>query len=84
MKFLASILTATALLSSCVSAIPLTEDHILALRADNGGDFDNGKNVDKGKKPQTTQTTQDTDNPQSTSAASENKEDYPRRIKEMD
>lgn len=87
MKFLASLLTATALLSSCVSAIPLTEDHILALRADNG------KNVDKGKKTQTTQdtdntqspntasekpqTTQDTDNPQSTSTASEIKEDYP-------
>lgn len=83
MKFLASLLTATALLSSCVSAIPLAEDHILALRADNGdnGDnvdnVDNGKSVEKGKKPQTTQTTQTTDDTQPTSAASEDKEDYP-------
>lgn len=68
MKFLASLLTATALLSSCVSAIPLTEDHILALRADSG------KDIDKGKKPQTTQTT---DSTPSISATSENKKEYP-------
>lgn len=61
MKFLASLLTATALLSSCISALPLTEDHILALRVDNGKDVDNDKK---------TQTTQNTENSQSPGAES--------------